>query len=239
VTSEFGTCFESYARRIVARQPMVMYRFGDGELMLTEGKPVGSQTQAGQIDRWQAPAHLTRLGQVLRHVLSCEEPQLHFGIPCTCCNPAGHQWLTTKLRRSQLFPANLFVNANYPRFQALMAALADRPVAVVVNERAATCRLPFRSLREQRVPDQCVTRFQSHAEEVQAQSRATVSDLRGVIVLVAAGPMSEALIHVMWNSNPHNTYLDVGSAIDEYLYGQKTRPYQIAGTAYAQRHCVI
>lgn len=239
MTDEFSLYFDSYARRIVARQPMAMVRFGDGELMLTDGHAVSAATQASQVDRWQAPRGLTQLGRRLQTTLSCEEPNLHFGIPCQCCNPVGNARLKAMLKRSPLFPANLFINANYPRFQALLRTLQQSPVGLVVNQRAMTCRLPFRALREQRVPDDCVQAFEQRGSDLMAASRNLVADLRAMVVLVAAGPLSEALIQVMWNSNPHNTYVDVGSALDEYLYGQKTRPYQIAGTGYAQRQCVL
>ncbi len=239
MTSSFALAFEGYAQQIMSRRSMVMHRFGDGELMLVDGHAVGANTQAGLVDRWQAPDRRTRLGQMLGHVLDAQGPNVHFGIPCTCCNPQGNARMQAAINRSPKFAANLFINGNYQRFMGLLINLAERPVALIVNERAMTCGLPFRAVRDLRVTDDCVRRFETEGTHILASAREFCSTLNATIVLVAAGPLSEVLLHVMWNTNPNNTYVDVGSAIDEYTYGHKTRPYQMAGNHYAGLQCSI
>jgi len=42
---------------------------------------------------------------------------------------------------------------------------------------------------------------------------------------VAAGPMSEPIIHAMWASNPMNMYIDFGSSLDPVTKQKNTRLY--------------
>jgi hypothetical protein len=37
----------------------------------------------------------------------------------------------------------------------------------------------------------------------------------------------------MFSANPNNQYIDVGSSIDEFTHGYKTRPYMNPSSQYA------
>ena len=51
--------------------------------------------------------------------------------------------------------------------------------------------------------------------------------------------MSEVIIDYLWSINPSNQYIDVGSAIDEYIHGRKTRPYMYEQSEFYSRECVF
>lgn len=229
----FESVLEEYLQRMKDREPFVMYRFGDGELMLADGEAVGPHTQASRVDRWEAPNRLTALGRDLRTVLATQEAWAHFGIPCPCCNEIGFQRLRDQ---SQTFPANLFINANYPRFKRFLEELSGS-VAIVVNERAK--QMPFPVAACLRVPDNGVEYYEHNRRALLSQARDFCRGLNRTLVLVSAGPLSEALIFAMWNTNPNNTYVDVGSALDELSYGEKTRSYMTEGSEYAMRSCPL
>ena len=38
----------------------------------------------------------------------------------------------------------------------------------------------------------------------------------------------------MYNANPNNKYIDVGSSIDEFTHGRKTRPYMDPKSNYSK-----
>lgn len=218
---------------------MAMYRFGDGEIALIDGNPIGRNTQAAETDRWTSPGGMTLLGRDLKTVLETQEACFHFGIPCPCCNPSGNLDLKRRVTKAPLFPANLWINANYPHFIAFLRGLESYPISVVINERANEWNLPVRIAGRLSVPDDCVNFYNRNRDSIVASARKFASERRFEIVLVSAGPMSEALIFFMWNANPYNTYVDVGSALDEFAYGQKTRPYMEAGSRYATQVCGI
>jgi SAM-dependent methyltransferase len=239
----FSELLQSYCHRIVKREPLVMYRFGDGERLLMSGSPVGEHTQAARIDRWQAPAGLTRLGRDLKTVItSGQGPIAHFGISCPCCDPASFEYYDDVVQVSPKFPANLFINANYPQWMAFIKEkLAQSgPVAVIVNERAVTINLPFEPVQTMRVPDDGVSHYETQGTILIAHARAFARGLpERCCVLVAAGPLSEALIFFMWNERPNLTYIDVGSSLDELTYGWQTRPYMDPTSSYAQQQCLL
>ena len=238
MSGEFAAVLERYLAKMRAREPMALYRFGDGEMMLVDGQAVGEHTQAARVDRWSAPARMTQLGRDLLTVLTVQEPWAHFGIPCPCCNEAGYRRLNTLQDKSPTFPANLFINANYPRFRAWLdeelRSAAD--VALVYNERAVTVI----SRSTMTVPDDVANRYEADREEILAKARAFARSLTPrSLVLVSAGPLSEVLIFTMWNEVPNHCYVDVGSALDELTHGHKTRPYMEPGNVYATRECPL
>jgi hypothetical protein len=240
MTDKFREVLEAYFKRIYSRQPFAMYRFADGEMMLVNGSEVGPHTQASRVDRWQAPPRLTELGRDLRTVLSTQEACFHFGIPCPCCDKSGYLALSNIISNSPVFPVNLFINANYRRFIELLPTLSEISVACVINERADHTRLPFPVKQRFDAPDDCVNYYETNRTELLAKVRTFARDLEDrSLVLVSAGPLSEALIFFMWNENPHHMYIDVGSALDEMTHGTKTRPYMTPGTTYAERSCPL
>ena len=60
----------------------------------------------------------------------------------------------------------------------------------------------------------------------------------GQLFLLAVGPMANALVLAGWEANPLNLYVDVGSALDEVLKGERTRPYMDPASGYARHRCV-
>ena len=56
--------------------------------------------------------------------------------------------------------------------------------------------------------------------------------------MLAVGPMANALVLAGWEANPLNLYVDVGSALDEVLKGERTRPYMDPASHYARHRCV-
>jgi hypothetical protein len=236
--SAFSDLLDAYCARILAREPMAVYRFGDGERMLMLGKSVGRDTQAASVDRWQAKEGLSALGRDLQTVI--ESKQGHFGISCPCCDSASYEAYASGLQDCPTFPANLFINANYFRWRVFLPRLSEVPVAVVRNTAADSNKLPFPVQHSFAVPDDCVNWYENKRTEVSALIRQFARELEPrTVVLVAAGPLSEALIFFMWNENPNNTYVDVGSSLDEMLYGYKTRPYMDITSLYAAKECSL
>jgi hypothetical protein len=240
MTGEFRAALDHYLLRLKAREPMAMYRVGDGELMLSRGVEVGENTQANRVDRWQAPGRLTALGRDLNTVLDTQEQCFHFGIPCTCCNAQGSAELKARITRAPIFPANLWINSNYKHFVAFMREqMGDLPVSLLMNYRGDEWKLPFRVQRRLSVPDDCVNYYEKNKYAILSAVRDFARSTRFELIFVGAGPLSEILIFYMWNANPYNTYIDIGSAFDEFIYGVKTRPYMVSGTPYAERECVM
>ena len=52
------------------------------------------------------------------------------------------------------------------------------------------------------------------------------------LFVVCAGPVGDMIVYEGWKENNTNSYIDFGSAFDEFLFGKKTREYQDPGNFY-------
>jgi hypothetical protein len=61
----------------------------------------------------------------------------------------------------------------------------------------------------------------------------TYGQLENQLFFISCGPVSEIIIHKLYQNNPNNTYVDMGSSLDELIHGYKTRPYMDPNSRYA------
>lgn len=207
------------------RRPMVLMRFGDGEGLLMRGQEVHHETQAYQIDGWSAPPKLTRLGRELLEALSMTGPDVHIGISDLSRWPVEMAWALKRTRQpaSLITFACLFINANYPVFRRLLGNLSE-PVVLMVSERApASITLPFPVIERYPMPADCANRWERDYTALGEGFEALAERHQSTLFLISGGPLAKVAAARMWKRNPTNRYLDVGSAIDEFIFGRLTR----------------
>ena len=76
--------------------------------------------------------------------------------------------------------------------------------------------------------------FNAYNEEYVKELLEYITQVENQTFFVSAGPVSEILIHRMYVANPNNQYVDVGSSIDEFTHGYKTRPYMDSNSQYSK-----
>lgn len=213
----------------------VFIRYGDGEVMLSSGVPVTQGTQAYITDRWYSKDATTKIGNELGSLLN--NPKWYYGIPCQCCNIECKNLILSRLSSSssdKISFANLFINGNYTKFKDWVTNINKR-IIVIANERGVY-KYPFKVEEILRLPDNCVYYWENNSQELIVQAEALAKKYSNTIFLFSGGPL-KVLIKYMWEANPHNSYLDVGSAIDPWTYDKLTRPYQTGSGDYASRNC--
>jgi len=84
----------------------------------------------------------------------------------------------------------------------------------------------------------CVVYWEKHREYVKGFLDLKACSCNNTIFLFAAGPLTEILIHEMWNVNRNNVYIDIGSTLDPILFNRKSRNYHSEGDEFADRTCV-
>jgi len=89
------------------------------------------------------------------------------------------------------------------------------------------------------IPGNCVAFWEKERDRMRGRLDLEASTRLGAIFLVAAGPLSEILIHELWQVNPRNAYLDIGSTLDPILFHRKSRDYHTQGARYSDRVCVF
>ena len=228
--------------RIDSGENFTFVRYGDGEVMLMSGTQVGPGTQAGTVDKWTSPGHQTLLGRDMRVMLS--HPEWIYGIPCSCCNdPLKHRimCMIPDIPATQVTFANMFVNAAYPVFEQWVSTI-KRSVVLITNEDGKGRPYPFEHKAHMLLPDDCVNVWEDDVHRTslitEAQQLAQAND--NTLFLFSGGPL-KVLIHYMYEANPNNAYIDVGSAIDKWAHGGFTRPYHNRNnnSPYTNRNCVF
>jgi hypothetical protein len=250
----FRDDFNDAWARIESGIPFAHARYADGEIALSMGKGVGRGSQATDIDGWQAPSQHTKLGKEILESLYHTEPNYYYAISCDTplyhTDPNYHSissvipsisdknYLLSHIKQDKKYItfANLWINGNYNMFLEKIKS-HRRPTIIIGNQNGENAKFPFEIENYLSFGNNCVETWEKYSDEIKnilADGFGKISDRT---VFISVGPMSEAIIHNLWKINPTNQYVDVGSALDEYVHGRKTRPYMISGSFYNTQIC--
>lgn len=234
---QFQDEFYRIKNLIVDSESFVFARYGDGEVMLIEHTPVGKNSQAYLVDGWSSNG-FTKLGDHLS--LTLKNKDWFYGIPCQCCNLSCKNYLLGRLEvpDNQITYANLFVNSNYEHFKKWIND-SKLNVVLIANFRAQENLnlFPFNILEFYPVGDDCVQYYEQKNQSLVHDLTLLSNKFTNTIFFVSAGPLSEIIIDILYRSNKKNKYVDVGSALDEYIHNKKTRPYMSQNSFYNKLIC--
>lgn len=237
---DFKEDFFETLRLISESDSMALSRFADGEANVLKNNTIGNK------DGWLYKKDKNLVFRAdLRRSLLCTDPGFIYGISCTCCDEENHKYLLENLKadRENLTFSNIWVNANFPLFQkhffpALLAA--KKEIVICTNKKARIENLqaliPVRDFIP--IPGNCVEYWEKNRDFVRGLLDLKGSTSRDRIYLFAAGPLTEILIHEMWQINPKNILLDIGSTLDPLLFRRKSRVYHREDSPFANRVCV-
>lgn len=229
--------FYKYAEMMKQDKPFALARYADGECAVMKGKSVANTT-----DKWQAPNELTQLGIDLKETLSHTEDNYHYGISCQCCDTISKDYLLGMIKQKEdnITYSNLFVNANYHRWIEFIKTL-DRHVILIANAEGAGKPLPILKVDQYfAIPNNCIDFYAKHKDDFIVKLVEGFKDIHGQLVLISAGPLAEIIVHHLYNTNPTNTYIDVGSAVAEIIHGRSTRPYMCdPSSEYYRKECIL
>ena len=217
--------------------PICFLRFGDGELMIMKNQEVSEETQAFIIDKWTSSGN-NKLGLVLKKAIAYSAKNWYFGIPCKCCNnKCKKEYLQLlKVNSQQITYANLFVNSNYSLFKKWIKTL-KRDVVLIANKSGENNEYPFNVKKYIPMPNDCVNYYEKNESDFIEYIKNSMKGFNNQLCFISAGPLSEAIIYFLFLENPSNTYIDLGSSLDEYIHIKKTRPYMIEDSNYNKRVC--
>jgi len=230
---DFFGDFDFFMNKIRGGEPFVFSRYADGEVRLMRGERVKEGTQAFGVDHWFAEGGLSRLGRDLLGTVNRLEDNYFYGISGVNDSVDDHNFLNDLIESNNKSFVNLWINANYVRMQEFYRGLGGT-VHLVVNERARRESFPFFVGELLGFPDDCVNFWEENADVFLGRARSLAAGYSGETFFVSAGPASEVLVHEMFLVNPSNQYIDVGSSLDEFVHGRKTRPYMQAGSRYSR-----
>ena len=223
------------------REPFALLRYVDGERGIMEGSEVINFE-----DNWSWKGSASTLAAALFAGL-----RGHYGEPVFYAfaspldDPFGLEWYLehTEATCAQLTYANLWVNALYPRTKELLLDLLERqPGRIVVAANGAGLAdfdlCPERGgplLACVPLPDGAARLWENATQRAQVLesylSRARAVP-RGTLFITCGGPLSKPLIAAAWRANPENSYVDMGSTMDEIIKKRVTRLYMDPSTPY-------
>jgi hypothetical protein len=231
----FDNDFDFFWSKIENNENFAFARYADGEVMLMIGQEVGGNTQAARTDKWTAPNHLTRVGKDLQKTLQHTEDNYYYAISGSNDNYNDYNFLRSNItqKSDNITFVNLWINANYKRTLAKYNSL-KRDVILICNEKAKKESFPFNVVAILPFPNNCIDFWETSADYYMWDLSKRFQDEKDTLVLVSCGPVSEIIISELYTLNPNNTYIDVGSSIDEYIHGYKTRPYMDPSSHYSK-----
>lgn len=208
-----------------------LMRFGDGEKMLMKGEVVHAQ------EGWQAPGRVTKLGNDLLQCLEVNSETMCVGISCPCCSSADYYWYITRTKSRHITFANIWINSNYKRFQQDFESLNNDAV-IICNEDGKGKKFgKLNVIKSYYIGNNAVQFWEEQGEQFAEMICSETKEYKNVLFVFSAGPISEPLIKRLYESNPYNSYVDFGSAIDYLIHEGKTRPFQDETSVYAHRNC--
>lgn len=239
---DFTEEFNKLIKLIKIKNPLVLVRCGDGEITLMEGGEISRDTQAFIMDGWSSDVGLTKLGLKLKESLTHVNKNWIYGIPCQCCNSMCKSKILNIIHppNEQITYANIFVNSNYKLFMKWIATITEDVFLIAnINCSGNLSKFPFKITNYLPIENDCVKFYEKNGESLLQSLKTEMKNVKNRLVFIAAGPLTNVLIHELWSISPTNRYIDVGSALDEYIYCRKTRPYMIDGDDYNNKVCVF
>ena len=209
-----------FQRKLAAHEPFALARFGDGEMVIVMGEhPHRARrmpgTDYGYIPGDPAYAAPRRL---LIDSLHYRAESYYAGICCPhCIGDDDFEWLRVQSGQddAHLTYATVYFYDNYPHYvREVVPLYAEYEVVLVCSRDADVSRLPFPVHRTVPVGRDAWVRELATIDEL----RRDVVHRSGALVLLCAGPLANILAHQLHRVAPQNTYLDLGSSLDQWLF---------------------
>lgn len=224
--------FEKIWKKIEEGENITFLRYADGEKAMMTGLSVAAQ-EGG----WVSPNYVSRLGKDLLKSLEMNGKNVYYGISCPCCDHPAYYWYSTRISNPNITFANLWINANYPKFIKSFEKL-NRDAVVIANYRAEGKKVGnLNVLKYYSISDDCLDFWENHGEKLLSSIKMEFGNKKNLLYVISAGPMSEPIIAELYKNNPDNCYIDFGSSIDRYYRGKQTRPYEDPWSVYSRRNC--
>lgn len=231
---DFNEDFKFFIDLIKSEDSFAYARYADGEVALMQGRAIGVGSQAFHVDNWMAPNDITKAGKDLLQTLNHVEDNYYYAISSKSDQITDHEFLTSRIKSKNITYANLWINANYEKMKTFYENLS-KEVYVICNEKAKKQSFPFTVSELFPFPNDCITYWEKWGEDYISQLAEYVAHLKNRTFFISCGPISEIIIHRLYEINSQNQYIDVGSSIDEFVHGYKTRPYMDPNSFYAKQ----
>jgi hypothetical protein len=218
-----------------AHTPFALARFGHAEMEILQGRLMHDREVSGGHEYRYAPAdpgnEVPR--QRLWDSFTYSRPNYLVGINCPHCGLtpgreiADFEWMRENSGQPEdrLTFATVYFYSNYPRYlREVLPLYNEYKTSLVCNHTGNVANLPFQPVRVYRNSFDAWRRDWNLVEEI--RNYIGREQIRGALFLFCAGALGCILAHQLFSFCPENSYLDIGSSLDPYIYnGALTRRY--------------
>lgn len=230
--NEFESDFDYFINLIKSGKNFAISRYGDGEYMIMNNGVVGYNTQAYQTDNWDYDGSETIVKNKLIETFNHNEDNYWYGIPTQSENFKCYEYFNNLIKSDKITFANIWINHNYKQMRNFYLSF-NRGAYLITNHTAKKENFPFKVKELFPFPDDCIRYWDKYGDDYLNQLSEYASQLENKTFFISAGPISEIIIHTLYNINPNNQYIDVGSSLDEFIHGKLTRPYMYDTNHYS------
>lgn len=199
-------------QKIENKEPFALIRFGDGEKNIMNN--VACKRKGFSYDPRDMRDQLFR-AELMDSIYYYNGDHYYIGI--------DDEEIEKHINGTKIDPM-IFVNENYLEFLKKLEEVGKKiPIVLVVNKKAKLGDLPFAFYK--------VFFLDDNAWRTAGDMDIKITNLlnkfkKPILALVAGGVYTNVLINKIWQKNKKHILIDIGSTLDPFLYGVKTRKYQ-------------
>ena len=221
---------EKFYYKLRSKNPFAFSKYADGEWAVIQGHNIAN----GEFDfKEQEENEFYR--EKLIDSFKYKHPEYYVGISCECCQGHNHALMKEQSGQDEehLTYANLFVNTNYPLYvKDFIPEYKNHKIYLIANEKAKIKNLPFKLEKFYPIGDTAFIKNYNLIEQIKSEN------IKNSLFLFCAGPFGNILAHQLFNYNPNNIYMDIGSTLNPWIQSEGfTRDYYSNGYS-SKKTCV-
>jgi hypothetical protein len=224
---DFVKEFDKFLNKIKNKEKFSLIRFADGEGSIIKNDPQWIKRKR-ESSGWEHIIGNTiheKFRKELTQSLQYNDINYYIGIPCKEDHQPRFHYLFEYLKNITIVPdeqltfATVFKDANWKRFLSeFMPLVTSKECYLIANEYAKMPSEDWLQFREIIfVPKENAHLFWAETYQ-KIMNMIETRNIKDAIFLFASGPGTNVIVHSLWKNNKENTYIDIGSTIDNYLF---------------------
>ena len=221
---------EKFYFKLKAKKPFAFSKYADGEWAVIQGHNIAN----GEFD-FEKQEENEFYREKLIDSFKYKHPEYYVGISCECCQGHNHALMKEQSGQDEehLTYANLFVNTNYPLYtKYFIPEYQNHKIYLVANEKAKIQNLPFELERFYPIGDTAFIKNYNIIEQIKSEN------IRASLFLFCAGPFGNILAHQLFNSNPNNIYMDIGSTLNPWIQSEGFKRDYYSNGYFSNKTCI-
>lgn len=242
MSKNFKEDFNKFNNFIKDKKPFALSRNNDGEMIILFDEFIDIRTKLNGEFIYDPKQEKHRyFRERLIESAQLKADNYYVGIACRCCvGNEKHEKLKHLVGQDEehLTWGNIFVNSNYPLYtEHILTQFKNYDVVMVVNKKANFQNLPFKNKIVKVFTIGTNAWMEDYKLVNEMKSYIEKEKIENKMFLFCAGPFSNILILECFKSSPNNTYLDIGSTLDNLMGLGATRGY-LRGADTINKVCI-